>query len=164
MDAAMNASLKETRFVRLRAEIGTGAVLSGTGQIKAEISAGMQETGNENQSVAQVTIKVTAIPQGTDDASQFAFQIEVVGNGLYEWPSGKIPNNLKDLGLNRLLCQPIYTLAVSEAVQLAQRMGFNNVRLPWDIPTESTDASPAKKARAPRKATKPVSGRRAKAA
>lgn len=164
MDAAMKASLKDTRFVRLRAEIGSGAVLSGTGQIKAEISAGMQETSNPNQSVAQVTIKITAIPQGSDDASQFAFQIEVVGNGLYEWPNGEMPTNLKDLGLNRLLCQPIYTLAVSEAVQLAQRMGFNNVRLPWDIPTESTQAIPTKKARAPKELAKPTSRRRAKAA
>lgn len=164
MDAAINASLKDTRFVRLRAEIGSGAALSGTGQIKAEISAGMQETSNDNQSVAQVTVKITAIPQGTDDANQFAFQVEVVGNGLYEWPSGEMPANLKDLNLNRLLCQPIYTLAVSEAVQLAQRMGFNNVRLPWDIPNESAEAIPAQKVRAPKKATKPVSSRRAKAA
>lgn len=162
MEAAMNFSLKETRFSRVRGELGNGASISGKGQLKAEISAGLQETEDPNQSVAQVSIKISGFPQDVKNEDQFAFQVEVIGNGLYEWPSGKRPADLKDIELTRLLCQPIYTLAVSETIQLAQRLGFNNVKLPWDMPTKSDDAPPAKKPRSTKQAAKPAAARRAK--
>ena len=162
MEAAMNFSLKETRFSRIRGELGNGASLSGTGHLTAEISAGLQETEEPNQSVAQVSIKISGVPQDAKSEDQFAFQVEVIGNGLYEWPSGKRPADLKDMELTRLLCQPIYTLAVSETIQLAQRLGFNNVKLPWDMPTKSGDGTPAKKPRAAKQVAKPAAARRAK--
>lgn len=163
MEAAMNFSLKETRFSRVHGELGSGASISGKGQLKAEISAGLQETEDSNQAVAQVSIKISGLPQDAKSDDQFAFQVEVIGNGLYEWPSGKRPTKLKDIELTRLLCQPIYTLAVSETIQLAQRLGFNNVKLPWDMPTKSDDAPPAKKPRTRKPAAKPVSAKPAKA-
>ncbi|MDP1984936.1 MAG: hypothetical protein Q8K23_20495 [Sulfuritalea sp.] len=159
----MNFSLKETRFSRVRGELGNGALISGKGQLKAEISAGLQEPEDPNQSVAQVAIKISGLPQDAKNEDQFAFQVEVVGNGLYEWPSGKRPADLKDMELTRLLCQPIYTLAVSETIQLAQRLGFNNVKLPWDMPTKSDAPPPAKKPRTRKQAAKPVAVKRAKA-
>ncbi len=162
MEAAMKYSLKETRFSRVHGELGNGASISGKGRLKAEISAGLQETEDSNQSVAQVSIKISGLPQDAKSDDQFAFQVEVIGNGLYEWPSGKRPANLKNIELTRLLCQPIYTLAVSETIQLAQRLGFNNVKLPWDMPTKNDNAPPAKKPRTRKPAAKAVAAKPAK--
>ncbi|MDP2793371.1 MAG: hypothetical protein Q8O25_04705 [Sulfurisoma sp.] len=159
MDDSMTASLKETRFTRFHAALGTGVMPAGGGKLKAEILAELQETEDRNQTVAQVTIKITGTPQQATESAEPAFQVEVVGQGLYEWPEGERPADLAQKSVNRQLCLPIYALTVSEVIQLAQRMGVNGVKIPWDMPIDKMETATAKKSRARKPTAKPATAR-----
>lgn len=164
MDNVAIARLIQSRTDSIRAELGAGVALGGGGSLRVKARAQVQETDNKDQALADVFIEVTGIPEKAKKASEFAFQITLIEQGLYEWPAGKRPVDLREVELTRTLCQPIYTVAISEVAHLAQRMGFNSVKVAWNLPINGVKAATSKKPRARKPVAKPVAARRAKAA
>jgi hypothetical protein len=162
MDNAVIARLIQSRTESIRADLGPGVALGGGGSLRAKARARVQESDNKDQAIAEVFIEVTGIPEKSKKASEFAFQITLIEQGLYEWPAGKRPADLADVTLTHALCQPIYTVAISEVAHLAQRMGFNSVRVGWSLPMNGVKTTTPRKPRAPRQATKPIAAKPAK--
>lgn len=153
MDNVTLARLIQSRTDSIRADLGAGVALGGGGTLRAKARARLQEADNKNQALADVFIEVTGVPEKAKRASEFAFKITLMEQGLYEWPEGKRPEDLQDLELTRSLCQPIYTVAISEVAHLAQRMGFNSVRIAWSLPMDGVKTTAS---RMPRTAKQPT--------
>jgi len=149
VEQEMTAQLIKVRFLRINADIGKDPkLISSGGQLKIESSIGLKENeSNIREAVAQVTLQVTGIPNGASDYNNFAFKIDIIVHGLYEWPTGKRPRNLKDQKLMHLLCAPLYPLAVAEATNIAPRIGFNGVVIPWEFMIEKPPQAAMKKSK-----------------
>lgn len=157
------ARLIQSRTDSIIAEVGPGAKLGGGGSLKAKVRARVQEADNKDQAFAEVFIELTGIPEKAKKVAEYAFRIVLLEQGLYEWSAGGRPTDLTDAELTRTLCQPIYTVAISEVAHLAQRMGFNSVKVAWSLPRNGVKITPTKKPRSPKSAAKPVAVKRAKA-
>lgn len=145
MEQEMTAELVRVSFVRINAELGEGPKLTG-GHLKVETSVSLSEKDdNPREAIARVSLLVMGIPKGESDDGQFAFKIEIAVQGLYAWPEGKRPKDLKDKNLLHLFCQPLYPLAVAEVTNIAPRLGFNGVVIPWDFKTEEPPQAAVKK-------------------
>lgn len=163
MDNVASARLIQSRTDSIRADLGAGVALGGGGTLRVKARARLQEAGDKNQALADVFIEVTGIPEKAKKASEFAFKITLTEQGLYEWPEGKRPEDLTGLELTRSLCQPIYTVAISEVAHLAQRMGFNSVKITWSLPMNGVKTTASRKPRTAKPVAKPAATRRAKA-
>jgi hypothetical protein len=162
MDNPVTARLIQSRIESIRADLGPGIEQGGGGSLRTKVRASIQENENVDQAVAEVFIEVTGVPEKSNKASEFAFQISLIEQGLYEWPPGTRPADLDDLVVTRSLCQPIFTVAIAEIAHLAQRMGFNSVRVGWSLPMNDVKKATPKKRQAIKQAAKPASAKLAK--
>lgn len=153
------ARLIDCRFLRIHADIGKNVDEAGSsgGILRANISATLNENIDGIQAdrfVASVNIDLAGYPQGVSGKPEaFAFKIVLTLAGVFEWV-GKAdrPKTLKESPLAAHLCQQLYPMAIAEAKAVAQRLGFNNLDLPWQL-----GASPKKAAAPP---AKPQRGKR----
>lgn len=153
----MPARLLDCQFVRIHADTGPGVDNMKGGTIRANIDAGLQR-GADNKVLATVKIDLTGVPQGSSEkSSTFAFKIGLTLAGIFEWEDPKsFPIDLKENPIAAQLCQQLYPLAIAEAKAVAQRLGFNNLELPWQLGNkpEKTVASPVKPRHSNRAVTK----------
>ena len=111
----------------------------------------------DSSAVARVEIDVLAIPKGSKNLKDYAFKLGITVEGIYE---GELPIDSafasEDFRLS--LSQPLYTMGVIELRDLAQKLGFSNIHLPWDITVlsqKSKQKKPAvREAKPPKKALK----------
>lgn len=144
----MPARLLDCRFLRINAEMGSRLDDMKGGTIQVNIDAGLNEKfdgADADKVLARINIDLTGIPQGADDKPEsFAFKISLSVAGIFVWEDRKSrPDDLKESPVAAQLCQQLYPMALAEAKAIAQRLGFNNLELPWQL-----GASP-KKAAAP---------------
>jgi hypothetical protein len=161
MDDVVNPRLLETRFVKIQAEIGPGVKFDKGGKMNVGVSAGLQPADVRNQAVGHVKIEIIGIPAGAKNEKDFSFKVELVCNGLYEWLEGASrPDDLRQIPLTMQLCNPLHALVVAEVGHITQRLGFPNVRIPWDIPTNTKPVARRASLKAPaRKKTAAKSSR-----
>lgn len=147
----MPARLLDCRFLRINAEMGTRLDDMKGGTIQVNIDAGLNEKfdgADADKVLARVNIDLTGIPQGAGDKPEsFAFKIGLSVAGIFVWEDRKShPADLKESPIAAQLCQQLYPMALAEAKAIAQRLGFNNLELPWQL-----GASPKKAAASPAK-------------
>ena len=157
------ARLIDCRFLRIHADIGKNVdeAGSGGGILRANINATLNENidGYEaDKFVASVNIDLAGYPQGASGKPEaFAFKIVLTLAGVFEWvdPIDR-PKSLKESPFAGHLCQQLYPMAIAEAKTVAQRLGFNNLDLPWQLGASPKKAAapPAKPQRAKRTAAK----------
>jgi len=146
----LNERLLTVRFTKLLAELGPSADAKPGGMLVAEVTAGLFKVEkNQSQAVAQIRLQVKGIPSEVKDKKQFAFQVDLICQGVYEWPASNRQPDLKDPRLNRRLCHPIYVMAAAEVAQIATRMGAGFVRMPMNM--DGQEAEDATARRVPRK-------------
>lgn len=156
MDALMKARLLNTRFEKIHAHTGPGIKLKPGGKVDIQISASLQDMEKQpRQTIAKVELSVTGIPSEAEDNSQFAFKVEIVCVGLYDWPSLIERPNLKDKEITTLLCNPIYLLAAAEAKRVFNTFEVGSLSLTADMRL-ANDKKPDAKKSARRK---PVAGK-----
>lgn len=132
--------LLECRFLRINAEVGPQVDDTGSsgGVVRVNINAALNDKidgMDADKLVASVNIDLTGVPQGASGKPEaFAFKIGLTVAGVFEWAaSADRPKNLKESSVAAHLCQQLYPMAIVEAKTVAQRLGFNNVDLPWQL-------------------------------
>lgn len=140
MEALKSGRLSTVRFAKIAAETGREGAAKG-GTLHLDIRAGLKSSSElENRAIGHVGIIVTGVPKGIDDRNVFAFRIEAVVEGNFEWESAKDMPDLKNPLIVQMLCQNLHTLGVLEVETLAGRLGYSNVTIPWQLDSISKDA------------------------
>ena len=111
----------------------------------------------ELAAVVRVEIDVLAVPKDSKNSKDYAFKLGITVEGIYE---GELPIgpsfDSEDFRLS--LSQPLYAIGVIELRDLAQKLGFPNIQLPWDatvLSRKTKQKKPAvRKAAKPKKAPK----------
>jgi hypothetical protein len=161
---ALNAArLLDCRFLRIHADVGQNVDDTGNsgGTIRVNINAALNEKIDgldADKVVASINIDLTGFPkEASGKPESFAFKIGLTLAGVFQWVTlANRPKNLKESPVAAHLCQQLYPMAIAEAKTVAQRLGFNNLDLPWQLGASPKKAAapPAKPQRAKRTAAK----------
>lgn len=148
-----NVNLSHSRYSRLIGEIGTLKEIE-VGVLNVTLTNSLEKV--DSAAVAHVKIDVLAIPKGSKNFKDYAFKLGITVEGIYEGELPPDPTFSEDFRLS--LSQPLYTMGVVELRDLAQKLGFPNIHLPWDIAVlsqKSKQTKPAiREAKPPKKALK----------
>lgn len=157
MDRTVNLHLSHSRYARLSGE--TGTLDEEGGVLKITLRNSIEKL--DAAAVARVEVDVLAVPKDSHEVKDFAFKLGITVEGIYEWePSAAPPPTLSTEDSRLALSQPLYTMAVVELRNLAQKLGFGNIQLPWDIDVLSKQAhekrSAAREPAKPKRTIKPA--------
>lgn len=154
MDALMKARLLNTRFEKIHAYTGPGINLKPGGKMETNISTSLLDIKmHPRQVLTKVDLSITGIPSEAKDDSQFAFKVEIVCVGRYDWPSLKERPDLKDKEIVTLLCNPIYLLAAAEAKRVFSTFEVGSLSLTADLRLANAKKADAKKSARPKRVT-----------
>jgi hypothetical protein len=156
MDNVTNLHLSHTRYSRLVGETGTLEATVG-GILKITLSNSLEKI--DSAAVVHVEIDVLAVPKAAKNLKDYAFKLGITVEGIYEGDHADAASFAsEDFRLS--LSQPLYTMGVIELRDLAQKLGFSNIQLPWDISVlseKSKEKKPALPEKAkPKKTPRPV--------
>lgn len=154
MDHTMNIHLFHSRYSRVSGEIGTLPDIKG-GILKTTIGNSVERL-SDSSAIARVEIDVLAVPKDSKVLKDFAFRLGITVEGIFKWDASEETPDFSDDALSSTLSQSLYAMGVIELRDIAQKLGYSNINLPWDISVLS-QKSKGKITRAPRK---PVSTKR----
>lgn len=135
--AALNATLRRSRFQKIFAEIFTNQKQEG-GLVEVETSVQLGKGVNNDEWVSSIGVKVLGFPKGSAeklkaDGREPIFTVEITYKGVYAWdilPSKEI---LTDPDLAYALGRPLYMVAAAECRAAAAKLGFIGVSIPTDL-------------------------------
>jgi hypothetical protein len=132
MDNSMiNLYLNQSRYTRLIGEKGTIGAEGGTLNIKLINNLELQDS----TAVIIVGIDVLALPDGSKKSKAFVFKLGITLEGIYSLDDSSDALDFSNEDLRLTLAQPLYTMGAIELRDLAQKLGFSSVHLPWDVRT-----------------------------
>ena len=135
--AAVNATLKRTRFERVDAKVLSNAPSQG-GMLNVETSVILGKARSATDWVSSVTVKVTGYPKdvGPDKIAETSpvFCVDVMVKGVYFWKQQPPPVVTESPELAYALGRPIYALAIHECRAIAAKMGFHRLPIAEELP------------------------------
>lgn len=155
MDHTMNIHLFHSRYSRVSGEIGTLPDIKG-GILKTTIGNSIEQL-SDSSALARVEIDVLAVPKDSKnpkDLKDYAFRLAITVEGIFNWDVQAETPDFSNDALSSTLSQPLYAMGVIELRDLAQKLGYSNINLPWDIHVLS-QKSTENKPKAPRKLASP---------
>lgn len=143
----IGGQLTQIRFAKIFAErLKVFPANAKGGLVEFECKVGMggfNEREHKNKATAKVILEAKGNRRSDpSSASVRDFTIEVECRGVYIWPDPVEKNQFESLDIRNLLCQPVYTVALSKVKELLNSLGITGIPLPYDIRTAQEGNNP----------------------
>lgn len=126
------------------------------GNLRLAVKQKVENLKEKKQIRAEISLVTTGIPKD-EPTDNYAFQTLVIAQAAWEVEQGHETLEFDGDAVKQYLSQPAFLIAATETMQLGEKLGIPNIRLPFDIKElgKPTKMSAGKqKAPVPKKATK----------